>query len=47
MEGCEHAGALYDTGKGVDRNADMAGSFYRKACNGGDKPACDLLAKLH
>jgi TPR repeat protein len=38
---------MYYYGKGIDRNADLAENWLRKAANKGDSRACAMLKKLN
>ena len=43
---CVSLGSLYDGGFGIARDRKKAASYYRSACDLGDKPGCARLAVL-
>jgi TPR repeat protein len=44
--GCNHLGALYALGRGVDKDPVKALALYGQACDAGLELACDHLAAL-
>lgn len=46
MIACSNIGGMYEQGKAVARNYNTAKSYYKKACNGGYKKACDFYNNL-
>lgn len=44
--GCVNVGILYNSGVGVEQNKDTAISYFRKACDLGDKVGCADAAMM-
>ncbi|WP_174245905.1 SEL1-like repeat protein [Helicobacter pylori] len=44
--GCKNLGALYYNGEVVEKDLTKASYFYSKACELGDRKACESLKEL-
>ena len=47
MAGCTHLAQMYLTGSGIRRNQNKARQLLNKACEGGDREACEKLEELN
>ena len=45
--GCNHAGYMYDMGKGVMQDYTIASKYFTLACNGGNSMGCSNLGSLY
>ncbi len=43
MAGCMKLGGIYANGQAVTKDLSKAAQLYRKACDGGNKWACEQL----